>query len=48
MIKQTYIILFLLVLFVNCNGQNKYFEPSGIVEKTEQFNADSSKWETLK
>jgi hypothetical protein len=47
MIKQTYIVLILSLFFVNCNGQNKYFEPSGIVDKTEQYNSDSRQWKSL-
>ncbi len=47
MIRQTFFILTFSTFFVNCFGQNKYYEPSGIVDKTEYYKLDSSHWVTI-
>ncbi len=47
MIKQIIFIITLSAFCVNCSGQNKYFEPLDIVDRTEYYKSDSSTWITL-
>lgn len=47
MIKKTFILLTLLAIVINCYGQNKYYKPKGIVNKTKYYQQDSSQWVTL-
>ncbi len=42
--KQTISILVLIITFLSCSRQKKYFEPSEIVDKTEEYIQTNKSW----
>jgi len=46
--KQLLFILTFPFFLTSCNGQNKYFEPTGIIDKTEIYIKNNQSWISLK
>ncbi len=46
--KNLIVILTFLIFLISCRGQNKYFEPTGIVDKTEEYSKNEKIWISLK
>ena len=44
--RQIYIFILFIGLF-GCIGKNRYFEPEGIVDKTEEYVKDNKSWTKL-
>lgn len=42
--KQTLSLFILTLFFLSCNGQKKYFEPTGIIDKTEEYAQSNIGW----
>jgi len=46
--KHQIIILIFSILITSCKGQSKYFEPTGIIDKTEMYSKSNQGWISLK
>jgi hypothetical protein len=46
--KQLIGIFILSILLAGCCGQSKYFEPNGIIDKTEEYKLNNKGWTSLK
>jgi DKNYY family len=43
-----YVLAFIIMTLQSCNAQSKYFQPTGIVEKTEELKKGKTEWYSLK
>ena len=46
--KNLIVILTFIIFLTSCRVQNKYFEPTGIVDKTEEYSKNEKIWISLK
>jgi DKNYY family len=46
--KHQIIILIFSIFITSCKGQNRYFEPTGIIDKTEIYTKNNQSWISLK
>ena len=46
MMKLTTILTFIFLVLTSCNGQTKYFQPTGIIDKTKEY-AQKKEWVSL-